>query len=355
LKYIHVCYDLKFGGVTSFIQSVVNLNGVNDTVHDVYVINTEFNQELYLECKVFTRNKTFNDFFYLSRKIISDYDAVFLHSAHPLVVLPMILSYKGKVFIFQHGMTVSTGAYWKNVIKKAWYTIVPFLLNSKIICSTEFAKKKNRLNGIFIPQSRYIVIPFGAYFHHRKEINIPDDKNTMYIGMAGRMVKQKRFDRILKLLNAYEGQNNLHLRIAGEGPEKQILQKLAENIRGEKIKIEFLGNIKDMARFYQALDIFILPSKGESFGLVVIEALLHNVPVAVYDDVGGALELIKHNINGFVLHQDQDMIELLDELACKPDLLLKLKKYCQHLDLRPYQIATTRKTLEKLVIGGYEI
>ena len=41
-----------------------------------------------------------------------------------------------------------------------------------------------------------------------------------------------------------------------------------------------------MASFYKTLDMLILPSKEESFGLVVLEALAHGAPVAVFSDVG---------------------------------------------------------------------
>ncbi|NTV52285.1 MAG: glycosyltransferase family 4 protein, partial [Candidatus Firestonebacteria bacterium] len=64
----------------------------------------------------------------------------------------------------------------------------------------------------------------------------------------------------------------------------------------------------DVGRFLSALDIFVLPSDCEPFGLIVIEAMARGIPV-VATNTGGVPELIKHGETGMLVRpQDPDAI-----------------------------------------------
>lgn len=62
-----------------------------------------------------------------------------------------------------------------------------------------------------------------------------------------------------------------------------------------------------MASFYKSVDLFIFPSTEESFGVVVPEALVHGIPMAVFSDVGGAIDLVRDGENGFILGDQSDL------------------------------------------------
>lgn len=61
-----------------------------------------------------------------------------------------------------------------------------------------------------------------------------------------------------------------------------------------KSNITFLGQInnRELYKFYRDADVFILPSKSETWGLVVEEALNNGTPVIVSDKVGCAIDLV---------------------------------------------------------------
>ena len=67
--------------------------------------------------------------------------------------------------------------------------------------------------------------------------------------------------------------------------------------------VHFYGfiNQSEISKFYKAADLFVLPSGiGETWGLVVNEAMLFSLPIIVSDRVGCAKDLVKHNENGFI-------------------------------------------------------
>lgn len=101
------------------------------------------------------------------------------------------------------------------------------------------------------------------------------------IGFAGRLAVEKDLGTLLRavaLLN--EEGVRCQLMLAGEGPLRKELEKLADRLDLSD-SVEFLGWLPggELADFYDRLDLFCLPSISESQGLVAQEGLLHGVPV----------------------------------------------------------------------------
>ena len=105
------------------------------------------------------------------------------------------------------------------------------------------------------------------------------------------------------LLEAFAKANvpNSYVVFAGDGPERANLERRAAEL-GIADRARFLGfvNQTQLPATYRAADLFILPSLFEPFGLVVNEAMLCGLPVAVTDRVGARFDLVRSNENGFV-------------------------------------------------------
>ncbi|NIM17569.1 MAG: glycosyltransferase [Candidatus Aminicenantes bacterium] len=351
-SFLHICSSFKIGGITSFVKAVLELNPTSGTRHDLVVLFENQVVEI-AGTRAYCLGKfAANPFkiFFAFRKIIKNYQAIMLHKAHPVVVFPLLFKRK-KIFIFQHGMTVSRGSVIKRRIKKIWYSLIPLLLKAKVVCSTEFAYGKSRKAGILFSKKHLVVIPFGIKINRRikQANNQKEARGKIFVGSAGILSKIKRFDLLIKSLINYTGKLNINLKIVGEGPEKESLLKLAAGITNKNVTVEFPGHIEDMIPFYDSLDLFVFPSHNESFGLVVLEALSRGVPVALFPDAGGALPLIQDNRNGFVLKHG---IGGLEELWVKLDknlfILMDMVEYINKMDLSPYNIKTTRLKLENL-------
>jgi len=82
--------------------------------------------------------------------------------------------------------------------------------------------------------------------------------------------------------------------LAGEGP-------LLENVRANVTKnVTLPGFISDRAAFFASLDVFIMPSRSEAWGMAALEAMAHGVPV-IASDIGGLAELVEDGNGGWLV------------------------------------------------------
>lgn len=148
----------------------------------------------------------------------------------------------------------------------------------------------------------------------KKEHGIPLDK--VVILFSGKLIDKKR---PMDLLMAYEkvSLENKALVYIGDG---YLRRDLEEYVREKKLEnVYFLGfkNQTELPKYYIMADIFVLPSSvGETWGLVVNEAMCFHLPVIVSDMVGCGSDLVKHGENGLIYPVGD-----IDKLA---DCLLRL-------------------------------
>ncbi len=115
--------------------------------------------------------------------------------------------------------------------------------------------------------------------------------------------KLQRWKGPADLLEAFAraGVPNSYLVYAGDGPERGNLERRAIEL-GIADRVRFLGfvNQSQLPAAYSAADLLVLPSLFEPFGLVVNEAMLCGLPVAVSDRVGAKFDLVRPGENGYV-------------------------------------------------------
>jgi len=108
------------------------------------------------------------------------------------------------------------------------------------------------------------------------------------VGCAGRLEQVKGQQVLIEALAMLPP--DTHLALAGSGGNEAQLRALTRH-HGIDQRVHFLGRIDDMPTFYQALDLFCLPSLNEGFPLSPLEAQACQIP-AVVSDVGGARETL---------------------------------------------------------------
>jgi glycosyltransferase involved in cell wall biosynthesis len=87
--------------------------------------------------------------------------------------------------------------------------------------------------------------------------------------------------------------HELPLTIAGDGPERGPLERLAERL-GVASFVHFAGAVKpsEVPTLLSQADVMIFPAQGEGFGLAAAEALIAGVPVVACWDGGGVLDVV---------------------------------------------------------------
>ena len=117
---------------------------------------------------------------------------------------------------------------------------------------------------------------------------------------VGRLTRQKGFDMLLKSWKPVEKKHpDWNLRIVGDGEEKDNLLEEADRL-GLK-NVEFAGQTKDVERYYQNADFFVLSSRNEGFAMVVLEAMGHGLPVVAFDCKAGVRETVADGFNGYLV------------------------------------------------------
>jgi glycosyltransferase involved in cell wall biosynthesis len=120
------------------------------------------------------------------------------------------------------------------------------------------------------------------------------------LGIAGRLNAEKGHDILIRAVrNLAQKFPHVTLKIAGDGPLLDSLQNLTKEC-GIEENVTFCGFLEDMESFLKEIDIFILSSHYEGFGIVLVEAMAAGIPI-VATDVGGVREVVDDGRCGIVV------------------------------------------------------
>jgi len=165
-------------------------------------------------------------------------------------------------------------SYGKKILDRARYIV---------FISPSLKKRFNQIYGNGY-ESKSTIIPNGInqfYLNqgdlHEKTLHTPPE--LLYVGS---FLKRKNVPALISLLENSETK----LTIAGEGGrnEKRVLKLIENNER-----VNYAGHIEDQSRLvqiYKQSDIFIMASRGETFGLVYLEAMSQGLPVVYSKNTG---------------------------------------------------------------------
>jgi len=127
--------------------------------------------------------------------------------------------------------------------------------------------------------------------------------------------------------------SKLKLLIAGKGNTTKYLA-LARDL-GIANRVAFVGVTHEVEKYYLASDIFVMPSRFDTFGLAVLEAMIAELPVIITQRVG-ARDLVDSGVQGFVLSDDPSPSDVAEKLAVlmEKERRLKMGKNAQEVALR---------------------
>jgi glycosyltransferase involved in cell wall biosynthesis len=152
---------------------------------------------------------------------------------------------------------------------------------------------------------------FGA--RHRDEALFADGRITVLY--AGRLSREKGVNLLADtFLAARACDERLHLALAGGGPEEAFLREQVGD------HATFLGWLEgeNLARAYASADVFLFPSRTDTFGQVVLEAQASGLPVVAVAE-GGPLDLIDEGQTGLLRAPGPDALaEAVVRLAASP-------------------------------------
>ena len=174
------------------------------------------------------------------------------------------------------------GSYWK-------------LISTRLVEKTIVLCKDDEDNFNRKGAPRVMMIPNFSDMH----LNAPSDCSSKLALAVGRHADQKGFDLLLQAW-AKADVKDWKLKIVGSGTLMQQNIKLAEDL-GISDKVIFMESTSDIASEYQKASCFILSSRYEGFGVVLIEARLLGLPCISFDCKTGPREIIRDGVDGFLV------------------------------------------------------
>lgn len=160
-----------------------------------------------------------------------------------------------------------------------------------VIALTEHAA--NVIGKRYNPK-RVGVIPNPIRFISR--LDVPKEKRIVTIG---RLSKEKGHKYLLEAVSKMD-LGDWMIDIVGDGPEMESLLTLAAEL-SIKDKVCFHGMQKDVSRYLNRSQIFILPSLSEAFPLALIEAMSFGLACVATDCLAGNSIIIRNEENGLVV------------------------------------------------------
>lgn len=161
------------------------------------------------------------------------------------------------------------------------------------IVASSFSKKASEFNGI--PEEKILVVPYGVSEAAFKPWE-KDYSNGLKVLFVGELNQRKGICQILDAAKELHDLN-IEFNIIGSGREY-----CSELYKPYEEYVNFLGRVtfEDLQMYYGTSHIFVFPSMGEGFGLVLPEALSSGLPAIASRNCAGP-DLIKDGYNGFLI------------------------------------------------------
>jgi len=359
-------YDPAIGGVEEYIKNISN--GLSIMKHDVYILtsnliknnsNAKFNYpKITIENNVrierlftisFPGALIYPIFPTLSFKLLKkNLDIIHAHCFwyNPADVSSIISKIKGTPFVFNPYYYRRESLKWKlykNIIgritMKADVTILISEYEKRIIKEDGFLLNRSEVIHPGINLDEFKKVKFNIFNRYKL-------KNKKIVLFVGRVDYSKGIDVLIKAASLISKKDSdiIFFLVGPDFGERKALEQLAID-KGVSDKIIFTGelNREDLISAYKNATVFVLPSRYEAFGIVLIEAMAAKVPV-VGSNYSAIPYLIEDKVNG-LLFKLEDHFDLAEKIL----FLMENEGFSKRIVDRGYNIIKEQYTLEKSI------
>jgi glycosyltransferase involved in cell wall biosynthesis len=145
----------------------------------------------------------------------------------------------------------------------------------------------------------------------RSRLTQNDPKCSLLL-CVGRLSAEKNLESLRPILEALP---NVRLALVGDGPHRKTLER---HFAGLPVFMPGFLHGADLAAAYASSDVFVMPSRTETLGLVVLEAMSSGLPV-VAARAGGIPEMIHHGHSGFLFDKEAQAVDAIGGLLHSKD------------------------------------
>ncbi|XTR37217.1 glycosyltransferase family 1 protein [Paraclostridium tenue] len=282
IKVLHVVSELGTGGVEQVLYNYYK-NIDRDNIEFDFIVHGYNKGILESEFKILgskvyhvvPKNQNFIQNYRQIKEIINtkNYDIIQCHQNFSSII-PLYVGYKKGIKVRIAHSHVSDIK--KSIHKKIMSEVIKIVANNYCACGSSageylFGKKKCR--DLFIMRNAIEVDKFKYDLELRNKIRANLNLNDkIVIGHVGRFSEEKNHEFLIKLLKELvEVNDKFTLCLIGEGPLKEKIKSMVNQCNLSN-NVIFIGHTSYVYEYMQAMDIFLLPSHYEGFGMVLLEA-----------------------------------------------------------------------------------
>jgi len=356
-KVLALCLSPDQGGLELYVLKLLNFyhdNGLNIPVaclKESYISQNTNNDKI--ECHPRGIFKNIINFF-LIRKYIIDNNLSIIHVSWSKdiflsIMLKLFIPDDIKV-IFYRQMKISRSK--KDIYHKFIYKHIDGIMVITDRLQTEARKylpieihKIHKLTyGIKRPSNDKLIDKMSFFKKHNM------NPNVFSIGIFSRIEEQKGQHLVLNSIN--KSKHEIQLFLIGHTMDDAYKNKLKMTAKEYNLsnKFKFINFVESPMAYMPCFDLIILPTYEETFGLIVVEAMLMNVPV-IGSNAGGVPEIISHGNNGllFETKNDNDLVKKIDYIVENKETRSKIIKNAYEYANNRYDNSKHFVKLEKII------
>ncbi len=359
MKILQICSARSIGGGERYLADLSN--SLVGRGHDIFVAlapDAPLKDELRDVAKanvLFTRMRNALDVF--SALELADFvrrnnvEIIHAHLARDYPLAAIAARLAGKPYVLTRHVLFPLKRFQKLVLKNVCGIIAP---------SNAIAESLEKQN--LFPPGKIEIIRYGIDVEHFSQTEKKRNENFT-VGTIGHLAPIKGHDIFIRAAEiVLKDQPDVRFIIVGEDKSKtgKNRRELEEQIAksGLDSKISLAGWTDDVRPFLQKFDLFVSAARAEAFGLVIVEAMLHEIPV-IATRSEGASEIVEDGASGILVPNEdaESMAKAILQLFVDRDKRQRLsenglKRVCEHFSLARMVSKTEefyRRTLEKTV------
>jgi len=271
----------------------------------------------------------------------------------PVVQAMRIASPRMKSIVVAHGIEVwePLSALRRRALRRSTLVLTPTQDTANHIASQQQ-----------VPRDRIRVLPWAldpdfealasATSQSALPANFPSGRVILTVGRWLANERYKGMDTLISALpRLLHEWTDLQLVAVGEGDDQAWLEQIA-NSCGVRAHVHFFSGLSypQLAACYSACEIFALPSRGEGFGLVYLEAMARGKPV-IGGAHGGAPEVIDDGKTGYLVHHGDapELATSIETLLANPDMAREMGARGRERVNREFTFGVFAKSLKKIL------
>ncbi len=198
------------------------------------------------------------------------------------------------------------------------------------------------------------VFPLGVDCEIFKPLFSKNDMPDIRLLYVGRIVEWKRVHLAIQTVHflVEKGFTNAVLNIIGPVFSEDYMKELSDYVEKHNLQknVCFLGfkQHHELVSYFQEADLFLLPSDKETFGMVMIESMACETPVAGMDCPGGPKDVIESGVDG-LLSTPENYVSDVFELLQDREKLIKMQQNARQKVVQQYSIQKTTEVLMQSV------